>query len=289
MKLLFQLYFRQKWHGFKFAKLGFTAYLYILYCSAIALMFNGVEFAIPDAFIPATLLGTCMLMALPDFLFKLFMCHNATVMDSFLKTRPISRTNWNWFLVLSQFFNSSNLFFPIMLIPIFFHIMSMGNTVLMFVCLYLLSVMTGVAAMIIKKESNYVDEMSGLKINKKRQVSTSTPIFAVQYKSIWRSKRLRFMVLLSAAYILIMLANPTCTDPNNSLGLVMIAMATYFVPLMFGQWGMSIEANFFNAIWTKPISLAKIVTDKFRMLCILSTIGMSEVLLMIILGFVAKE
>ena len=57
---------------------------------------------------------------IPDLILKFIIERDNTVMDAFLKTRPVSQSQWEKFLVLSQFWKESNLVMPLALLPVCF-------------------------------------------------------------------------------------------------------------------------------------------------------------------------
>ena len=72
---------------------------------------DGMEF--PPMVTSAVIL--CFLI--PDIIIKLIVENDITVMDSFLKTRPVPQELWNRFLAMSHLWKPSNLIIPLMLLP----------------------------------------------------------------------------------------------------------------------------------------------------------------------------
>ena len=76
---------------------------------------------------PPLLLAFIFLGAIvPDAILKLIFEHDQTVMDPFIRTRPISQSSWDRFQSVSQFWRSSNLAMPLILAPACFLFMPFG-------------------------------------------------------------------------------------------------------------------------------------------------------------------
>ena len=148
IKSLARLQFRQFSKGSKTEITGrifIVAYLWVLSLLFFFLAKDSLQ-GVPPLLLGALFLG----MAVPDFLFKLIFERDNTVMDAFLKTRPISQERWNSFLGLSQFWNPSNLEMPlIMALPCFLFLPFLFGLITLLI-LYLLSVLGGFLVMLFK-------------------------------------------------------------------------------------------------------------------------------------------
>ena len=70
--------------------------------------------SLPPIIVPVVLVS----VLISDFLLKIIMVRDHSVMDPFLKSRPVSRKQWNRFLALSQFWNFGNLVVPVIMLPL---------------------------------------------------------------------------------------------------------------------------------------------------------------------------
>ena len=105
LKLLLKLWADQKRRDFKWGRFLGEAYFFTLFmivsCTVTYVIYEetgaaeGMEVAIP--FIAAGLI-------IPDFINKLLMKHDETVMDHYLKSKPIPERSWNRFLLTTNLF-----------------------------------------------------------------------------------------------------------------------------------------------------------------------------------------
>ena len=88
-------------------------------------------------------------------------------------------------------------------------------------------------------------------------------LFSIEYVSVLRSKRLRTMVIIL----------PLCFLPQLYTSGLMSQDAFCFIPPLMvifmgsaclGQWVFGIEANYFQGLWTKPLSIETMLHNKYR-------------------------
>lgn len=208
---------------------------------------------------------TLLTVAIPDFVFKLIFEPDNTVMDAFLKTRPVPLEKWRKFLVLSNFWEPANLEMPLIMAPLCFLCLPLGGSILVFLTLYILSVLNGLLIMIIKHRGPYQLERN---VSVSRHNDKDSPLshharFGLQCRSILRSKRLKTNTLLLGSLFLL---NYVAQSLGNN-HLRMAEMQLFFFILIGSsipqQYGLGIEASFFSAIWTKPVSISRILADKY--------------------------
>ena len=118
LKLLLKLWADQKRRDFKwgrfFGEVYFFALFMIISCIVTFVIYeetgavDGMEKVIP--FIAAGII-------IPDFINKLLMKHDETVMDHYLKSKPIPERSWNRFLLVTNLFSFWNWAIPILLLP----------------------------------------------------------------------------------------------------------------------------------------------------------------------------
>lgn len=117
LKLLLKLWADQKRRDFKWGRFLGQAYFFALFMIvSVIITFatyenvgaEGVEMVVP--FIAASII-------IPDFLHKLLMKHDETVMDHYLKSKPIPERSWNRFMLITNVVNFWNWAIPVMLLP----------------------------------------------------------------------------------------------------------------------------------------------------------------------------
>lgn len=260
---LARLQFRQFSKGRKGELIGravITVYVWLI--SIMLLEVTGIKQEVPS-YLWAIVFLSC---TLPDFIFKLIFEPASSVMDAFIKTRPISRDRWKHFMTVSQFWNPANLELPITMAPLCFWCLPLASAFPLVVVLYLLSVFGGYLVMLIKRRGPYQSEkaMTASRYSVAGSLTSRYARVAMQYRSLLRSKRLKTMVLLPTAlflsqYILtIMDGGKVRASTNFSLFISILYPAC-----ALQQLGLGIEARSFSAIWTRPGSLSKILCDKY--------------------------
>lgn len=199
----------------------------------------------------------------PDIIVKLIVEKDITVMDAFLKTRPVSQALWNRFLALSQLWKPSNLIVPLMLLPVCFLSLPFFNGLSVLVLLYLVSVFNGFIVLRIKHRGPYLSE-NEVKNYHARSVKSAKGdyISGLQIRSVLRVKKLRrtAMPIIFLMYTQILAQSMS----NVRTGLFMSILYIYTLSSYISQFGFSVEANFFNGFWTKPLAIEKILEDKYR-------------------------
>jgi len=213
---------------------------------------------------PIIAILTPFALIIPDIIQKLIFKHDDTAMDAYIKTRPIKQQTWNRFLRVTQLWHGDNLFPPAVIIPVFF-VLPFGWALLCVVLTYIISVINGIIVMEIKRGEGYAE--TGAMTRKRKAVGAKTiynSIFDVQIKSILRSRRLLYPTFV-LPLVFLFYTPIFCMD-----GMPEFFPAAFF-PLMMtmpsmniGQYGMGIEANFFSAIWTRPLGIYRFLTDKYK-------------------------
>ena len=140
-RLRFRQFFRQKNKGLV-GKIIIVVYFWLL---ELLLFFMLRKEGITD-FPPLLVAGICLGFIVPDFLLKLIFEHDQTVMDAFIRTRPISQSSWDRFLSVSQFWKASNLSMPLILAPACLLFMPFRWGLVTLLGLYLFSVFGGFLA-----------------------------------------------------------------------------------------------------------------------------------------------
>ena len=118
LKLLLKLWAVQKRRDFKWGRFLGEAYFFVLFLS-ISITVTLVSYkelgATEGAKIAVPILAAAII--LPDFVSKLLMKHDETVMDHYLKSKPIPEKSWNRFLLITNLFSFWNWAIPLVLVP----------------------------------------------------------------------------------------------------------------------------------------------------------------------------
>lgn len=331
VNILLRLWWLHKRRTFNKRDLIVTAYLFSVYvvtivgfCIAAAAMGIPVE----KLYLPSAVgVALVIVMLIPDIIMKMTMKGDATYMDDYLKSRPIPEKSWARFLLVSNVISFWNYIIPVMLIPLFFWLLSIGEAVacllmmiifsyadslfvacfrrtsdrflhfslisgwfIMFfsatelavvtsfmsataqcasMLLLALAVNAGLAAFL-ANEDNY-DET---KHKAARQHSLGrVTLFNMQFYGILRARRLRNMILLMSI-IFIGEAYLTVWMGNTDESLTVYTIFSVLMPsLVLSQWTFGVEANFFQGLMTKPVTVERLLTNCFYFYIILSAAG----------------
>lgn len=284
MKTLTTLYFRQLWRTAD--KKSWIGKGYLLLCLwAIELSLGyGLTYDEQIANLiarlsPALVAIFSAVAFLPDLFYKFIFTDDKIAMDAFLKSRPISQEKWERFLWLQQLWKTENLQMSVIWAPIIFIVLPFGWALCLFFLLYLISVFNGIALMELRGGSLYNEQnRKTLKAKENGFVErlTKSSVFALQIKSFLRSKRLKTSTLFLTAYFAIF----GYVNTYNSVvggevdvqftGFFFLLFAVVFPSINLGQYAMGIEANYFNGLWTKPLSLKRLLEDKYRLYAVIT-------------------
>ena len=233
-----------------------------------------VKDQIPD--IPLLVLlaaGTGVLIF--DFVFKLIFVRDQTVMDPFLKTRPILQAQWNRFLTVSQCWRLSNLTMPVMLFPLCLLFLPFFRGLAIWIGLYVSSVLGGCLVMLLKRRGTYASEKA-VSIKAIRTVKSERfghAIFGLQSRSLLRSKRMKSSILyFSILSLFEVLAYGL--GGNIRLGGFWLFLFVTYAAIVLSQYGFGVEAGSFGGIWTRPIAVRRLLEDKFRMSAVLAGLAL---------------
>lgn len=225
--------------------------------------------------------ATCLAMTVPDFLFKLIFVRDQTVMDAFLKTRPILQKQWNRFLTVSQCWKLSNLIMPAIMLPACFLFLPFPTGVAVGIGLYVLSVLGGIVIMLLKRRGTYASEkgVSTASVRTFKPGRAGLAIFGLQSKSLLRSKRLKRAWLYMSIFFLlefILYGSMGSVEGGRDRFFGMFYLFGFFAieSVMLSQYGLGVEASYFGALWTRPVSISRILRDKFWLGAALGGIGL---------------
>lgn len=260
-RLQFRQFFRNK---NKSEFLGFVIIIvYLWLVEILCYLLIRDELGSLPALIPALgFLGA----AVPDFLLKLIFVHDRTVQDAFLKTRPVPEDRWETFLLLSQCWIPSNLLMPLILAPACFLFLPFGMGLFVWILLYLLSVAGGLIILFLKRRGNYASEKTISAPSRRALLADNrNGVFALQYKSLLRSRRLKTAVIFLPAIFLLQFVSQSLAN-SRLAGMFLF----YFIIGPAGvsvQYGLGIEANSWGCFWTRPVAIARLLESKYW-LCI---------------------
>lgn len=134
------------------------AYVFIMMIVLGYVIYNSIDQTVIDTICKlknSTIILVGLLFPLNDFIFKLFMKHDTTDMDDYLKSRPIKDRVWNMFLVVSNFFNGWNLMSFFISTAITYIILPLDKFVEISIFLYLVSVVDGITITCIRKSPGW--------------------------------------------------------------------------------------------------------------------------------------
>lgn len=271
-KALLRLYFRQ---FVKDRKREFVlTSVMVVYCWVVEL-FIFLKGGVGTLDSPGAML---VVVGILDFITKLFTQQDNTVMDAFLKTRPLSEKTWRRYLRTTHLWEPLNLFFPLTLIPVWLALLPFGRAVLFIVCTYLLSVALGLLMMRLKRRGPYLSEKAVVRKNGRAAVRLTSRLasgsLGIQVKGLLRSKRLLGASLPAAFYFLLTFLRVARKGEANVAGAEVLMLFFIFTFAQASvQFGLSVEAKFFNGLWTKPFPLRRLLEDKYNFAGILTVIS----------------
>lgn len=269
-RLRFHQFFRQKNKGQVVGKIIIVVYFWFL---ELLLFFMLRKEGITD-FPPMLVAGICLGFIVPDFLFKLIFEHDQTVMDAFIRTRPISQSSWDRFLSVSQFWKASNLSMPLILAPACLLFMPFRWGLVMLLVLYLFSVFGGFLVMLFKHKGNYpLEKHVSAKAGRSFRTGSGHHVFGIQSRSFLRSKRLKnALFILWGVFLFNFIIQVGFGGPSRPAEIYLVCLLL-LPPVMLPQYGLAVEANFFCGIWTKPHSISRLLTEKFLFSALIGAIA----------------
>lgn len=96
--------------------------------------------------------------------------------------------------------------------------------------------------------------------------------FTLELAGLLRAKRIKQMVMLVTAIMVFdawMMLGIDDPDAVSSTYFI-LSMAICMPSVVLGQWTFGVEANFFDGLWTKPVSIYQILNNKFRFFALLN-------------------
>ena len=146
LKLLLRLWADQKRRNFKWGKLFGQLYFFGLFMVISIIVTLAVHEETGDFDDVAKVVSIMAVsIIVPDFLHKLLMKHDETVMDHYLKSKPIPERDWNRLLLVGNLVNYWNWAIPLLMLPFCVVFMKWTDALLSFLLLLAVSMVGGVA------------------------------------------------------------------------------------------------------------------------------------------------
>ena len=323
LKLLLKLWADQKRRDFKWGRFLGEAYFFLLFLflsSVITYVIyeetdstEGAEMALP--FIAVSLI-------IPDFINKLLVKHDETVMDHYLKSRPVDERSWNRFLLVNNVFSFWNWSIPLLFLPFCVLFLPWMLALPAMLLLFAVSMVGGVAITAFRRAKGwpnkwpvpvamgiwfviacfyamlltilpwgvhlagflllcaggiavFYDYLCTLRRYEESQAKASrlflgaSSLFSMEYVSLLRSKRLRVASLV-LPLVFVFNSYTQVVNGLNFMFYLMLMFAIFAPSMMLGQWVFGVEGNYFDGLWTKPVSILEILQNKFWFFALLN-------------------
>jgi len=257
-----------------------------------------------------------VILLLPDLIAKLVTKHDVTLMDDYLKSKPIDMSSWNAFVALQNLADIWNYTVVVPFAAFALLTMPLGRGLATTLLLLTTSLVTGMMKTCICRASTWdyktmpyigwvlwaftclTVAFNPLRLGWVAQMATFVAInllcmvlfylylcmmpsyyepklkashvhgrlrgslFANEYVSIVRAKRLRIMAIMGFFFATFEIYG-SADMMDNEYGRALVATFIGMPALFIGQWVFCLEANFFDGLWTKPINVKNILTNKY--------------------------
>ena len=159
LKLLLQLWTDQKRRNFKWGKLFGQLYFFGLFMVISIIVTMAIHDEAGDLDDVAKVVSIIAVsIIVPDFLHKLLMKHDETVMDHYLKSKPIPERAWNRFLLTTNIVNYWNWTIPLLLLPFCLVFMKWTDALWSFLLLLAVSMVGGVAITAFRRAKGWTNK-----------------------------------------------------------------------------------------------------------------------------------
>lgn len=274
LKSLIRLQKRQFLAGKTKRDLAGPIFLFAYFWGVAILIYVLTKDEIPD--IPSlVLIAICAGLLIFEFIFKLIFVRDETVMDAFLKTRPILQAQWNRFLTVSQCWRASNLILPVMVLPYCLLFLPFFRGLAVWVALYVCSVLGGCLVLLLKRRGTYASEkeVSRVAVRPVKSGRSGHAIFGLQSRSLLRSKLMKRTFLYLSIFSLLetVLYNIGRDDRLSSFWAFLFVT---YAAIAVSQYGFGVEAGCFGGLWTRPVSVKRLLMDKCRLSAILTGLAL---------------
>ena len=159
LKLLLRLWADQKRRNFKWGKLFGQLYFFGLFLMISIIATFAIHEEVGDLEnVAKTVSIMAVTIIVPDFLHKLLMKHDETVMDHYLKSKPIPDRAWNRFLLVGNLVNYWNWTIPLLLLPFCIVFMKWTEILPSFLLLLAVSMVGGVAITALRRAKGWTNK-----------------------------------------------------------------------------------------------------------------------------------
>ncbi len=159
VKLLLKLWMCQKRRDFKWGRFLGESYFFVLLLLVSFAVTMIVYETVPSTEGMEMNVGfLAVAVILPDFINKFFVKHDETVMDHYLKSRPLPESAWNKFLLITNLVNFWNWGVPLCLLPFCFIFLPLWAVLPSFLLFIGVSMVGGVAITAFRRARSYADK-----------------------------------------------------------------------------------------------------------------------------------
>jgi hypothetical protein len=324
LKLLLRLWAIQKRRNFKWGKFFGQLYffgVFLMVSILVTIVVREETDNIESMTNIVSIMAVCMIV--PDFLNKLLVKHDETVMDHYLKSKPIPDRAWNRFLLTTNLANYWNWAFPLLLLPFCLLFLKWTDALTAFILLLAVSMVGGVAITAFRRARGWTnkwpvlmamgiwlamafvysltvfilpwgvhivgflllcvgaiavfyDYLCDLRRYDEEKAKTNhlflsgnSSLFSMEYISMLRSKRLRIAVIV-LPLVFVFNCYTQISQGTGPMFYFMLMFAIFASSLMLGQWVFGIEGNYFDGLWTKPVDIRTILTNKYWFFALLN-------------------
>jgi putative membrane protein len=322
LKQLIQLQIVKKRRNFKWKNLFLATYFYMLIALIIVSTFAEMDSRIWKTFVQLDWKNivpiVASMMLLPDILSKLIFKTDSAIMDAYIKSRPISKRTWIYFISITNLFNFWTLAWALPLSIGCFFVMPFGTAFVSALLLLSVSYINSLTVVALRTSQGwewkwativgwlmwwsltfvhglnlfgmswgihitlffvltvigittgiyYLQCLNSYDESKRKQETINKShrsAFFIEMRPFLRGKRLRliliFPVLLVAQAFWSASMGPDDGDASGSnllLPLAIIAPSVMVLQLTF-----ALEGNYFDGLWTRPVSIAHLLFRKY--------------------------
>lgn len=159
LKILLRLWADQQRRNFKWGRFLGEAYFFLLFL-AVSVLTTLVTYENVDSTegmeTVAVMMAACIIV--PDFIQKLLTKHDETVMDHYLKSKPVDERSWCRFLLVANVFNYWNWAIPVLLLPFCVLFLPVWAMVPVFLLFLAVSMVGGVAITAFRRAKGWTNK-----------------------------------------------------------------------------------------------------------------------------------
>ena len=160
LKMLLRLWWLQQHRNFHKRDAVVAAYLLFVYVMVGVGFYKGFTEnggSLSGEDMPATLgAGIVIGMLIFDIIMKLVMKKDMTAMDDYVKSRPVPEKSWNRFLLVSNLVSFWNYVLPVLMLPVFFFLLTIPQAIVSFLLFLAFSWVNGIYITCFRKASDWM-------------------------------------------------------------------------------------------------------------------------------------